>query len=107
MLPELHVSMTPCCDVEIPLYFVPFQAAVYSACLLVTVPPSFRSLLEFAFSLLLQNFSDYMFRMGVFLLISLSRQVSTIENMQTFVVYPVIPTRAIFGKSISRQDAIA
>ena len=99
--------MTPCCDVEIPLYFVPFQAAVYSACLLVTAAPSFRCLLEFPFSLLLQNFSDYMFRMGVFLLVSLPRQISTVENVQTFAVYPMVPTSAILGKSFSRQDAIA
>lgn len=93
--------MPPCCDMEISLYFVSFQTAIYPACLLVAIPPAFGGLLEFSFSFLLHDFSNYVFRVSVFLFLSLSCQVSTIQCVQSAAVHPVIPASAIFREGIS------
>lgn len=107
MLSKLHISMTSCCDVEISLYFIPFQTPINPACLLVIIPPSLWRLFELSFPLFPLDLSKHVFRMKVFLLLSLSSCISTIQNMYAFTVYPVIPTRAVFGQSVPSKYSIA
>ena len=102
MLPQFHVAMPSCCDVEVPLHLVPLQASINPTTRRWHTSPPPRRFLEPS---LLLPVPQYMAHMSILLL--LLREVLPLSIQRIDSLVPLLPIRSVLGQHVPREYAIA
>lgn len=100
MVPKLHIPMPSRRDMEIPLDFIPLQAAKHPT---RTAPPP-RGPLELLLPL---SLAQDMANMRVALHLVLEQQGVVLEQMHAAGADPVRPVRGVLAQQVAGQDAVA